>query len=72
MTIRLRFLMRGDLIVNPATRFLHAVPKSDVRFPTEILENKRIIRNAAVDAFGGLEVVGAFEFHSCNVFDDID
>ena len=66
------YSLAGDLVVDPAIGFFHADAELGVGLPVHELFDEGVVAVAAVDALGGLEIVGAFELDAGDVFDDVD
>src|SRR5437588_10942309 len=60
------------LIVNPPVGLLQPVGQPRAWLPMQELLDEGVVGVAAVDAFGGGEVVGAFELHVGDLLDDVD
>src|SRR5581483_3834408 len=63
---------RRHLLVNPRVGPLESVAQTRGRFPAKNFLDERVVAVAAVNAFRRFQVVTAFQFHACDVFDKID
>src|SRR3954452_15518014 len=65
--------LAGDhLVVDPAVRLLEPVAQRDAGLPTEALEDQRVVRVAAADALGRVELVAAVELDAGDLLSDGD
>src|SRR5437879_13444659 len=60
------------LVFDPGVGQGEAFSQTDGRRPVEFFLNERVVAVAAVDAFGGAEIVAALEFDAGDLFDDVD
>ena len=60
------------LVEDPSVGFFQSGAKGDGGFPAEFLFYQGVVAAAAADSFGGVELVGALEFNTGDVFDQVD
>src|ERR1700739_609045 len=58
--------------LDPLVSFLKAIPESDRRLPTQVLEDFGVVAVAPIDTLGGVQLVTKLQLHARDVFNNVD